>query len=456
MSLKHSCALLAALAVGACSVTPQRGELAPELPAGFDAAGTATAPALWWTAFSDPQLDALTLQALAANPGLQVIEARLRAARAGTRAAAAGLWPSVSASASRTEGFDGGRDNDSSSAGLAASYEVDLWGRVRARRESAALSAQATAEELQAAQISLSANVASLWFRIGTTRRRLELIEQDRARYARILSLVEQRFRNGQTQASEVLRQRQLLESTQALAASTRADLGVQRHALDELLGEPAGRAAYAGAAARDLPPVPATGVPAGVVNRRPDVRQSWSQLLAADRDVAAAIANRFPQLGLDLTYSSTDAGVAELFDDWIGSLVGSVALPLIDGGARRAEVERTRAVLDQRVAAYRQTVLAAFREIQDALLQDRQQDERVTSLTEQLRLSDASVERLVTQLRNGQVEYPSLLEAQVSNSALRRDLLTARQQQAEFRIALYRALAGPLPAAPTSVREPA
>ncbi|MDH3461304.1 MAG: TolC family protein, partial [Burkholderiaceae bacterium] len=236
---------------------------------------------------------------------------------------------------------------------------------------------------------------------------------------------------------------------------TTEADLGRLRHALEELLGQAAGSRDITGRQPLALPPLPATGVPAKTVARRPDVQQAWLQVRAADSAVAAAIANRFPQLNLTASYVSNDAGTAKLFDNWLGALVGAVTVPLIDGGARRAEVERARAVLDQRIIEYRRAVLAAFREVQDALLQDHQLRVSVNSLDEQLRLSDTVVDRLERQLRNGSSTYPSLLDAQIANSSLRRDRLSARQSLAEQRIALFRYLAGPLPTTDSQLSEP-
>jgi len=436
-----------ALLAGGCTVLPpQRTDVATALPEHFELAGSATTPARWWQSFADPQLDALVDTALADNPGLQVISARLLAAEAAARGSASGLSPSLSASATQNRAYGDQPDTQSRSAGLSAAYEVDLWGRVRAGRDAGRLQAEATAQELLAAQISLSANAAVLWFQIGSTQERLRRIEEERQVYERVLQLVESRFRNGQAPVSDVLRQRQLVESTRSLQAATRADLGVKKHALQELLGEPAGSFQVAGALPRMPPALPITGVPAAVVNRRPDVQQAWLQVLSADRTVAAAIANRFPQLNLSGSYSSNDAGPDNLFDQWLGSLIANLAGPLIDGGARRAEVDRTRAVLDQRVAEYRRGVLAAFREIADALLQDQQLQIRVASLDEQLRLSDQVVNRLERQLRNGSDVYLNLLDAQITNSSLRRDVISTRQLLVEQRIGLLRALAGPLP----------
>lgn len=440
---------LTLLAGGCTMLAPQHADVDAVLPERFELSGSATLPALWWQSFADPQLDALVATALSDNPGLQVISARLQAAEALARSNSAALWPRLSASATENRGYGEQADTPSRSAGLAAAYEVDLWGRIRAGRDAGWLQAEATAQELQAARISLSANVAVLWFQIGSTQERLGRIEKEREVYERVLRLVETRFRNGQAPVSDVLRQRQLVESTASLQAATTADLGLRKHALQELLGQPAGAFEVVGALPRVPPTLPATGVPATVVNRRPDVQQAWLQVLAADRTVAAAIANRFPQLSLNGSYGSNDAGPGRLFDQWLGSLVGTLDLPLLDGGARRAEVDRSRAVLDQRLAEYRLAVLAAFREIADALLQDQQLQIRVASLDVQLQLSDQVVDRLERQLRNGGDVYLNLLDAQITNSSLRRDVISTRQLLVEQRIALLRALAGPLPDPP-------
>jgi len=430
----------------ACTVVPERTDLSPGLPEGFDQSGAAPAPVEWWRAFDDAQLNELIAEAMVANLDLRVIDARLRAAQASAASAGAPLVPSLTLNGSRSADFGDQPAADLDSVALSAAYEVDLWGRVRSARDSAVLQWQATEQELQAARITLSANIAVIWFQIGSSVERLRLIDQERADYERILQLVESRFRNGQAPVTDVLRKRQLLESTRSLQAITPADLGRLRYALEELVGQPAGRREIAGTLPLALPPLPATGVPAQTVARRPDVRQAWLQVRAADSALAAAIANRFPQLNLTASYVSNDAGTANLFDNWLGTLVGALAVPLIDGGARRAEVKRSRAVLDQRIAEYRRAVLAAFREIQDALLQDRQLQVRVGSLDEQQRLSDTVVDRLERQLRNGSSTYLSLLDAQIANSSLRRDGLSARQSLAEQRIALFRFLAGPLP----------
>ena len=434
-----------ALSLSSCSVAPDRTAIEPPLPAQFALAGETAAPDLWWQAFADQELDNWQAVALADNPGVQIIAARWRAAQAVARGSAAGLIPSLSASIGQTRSGGDQPHTELSSGGLSAAYELDLWGRIRAGRDASRLQAAAAARELAAARINLSASVAQLWYQIGSTAERARLIDAERLAYERILQLVETRYRNGQAPASDVLRQRQLVESTRSLGAATAAELALRRHALAELLGRPADTVELRGGLLTTLAGLPQTGVPAAVIQRRPDVQQAWLQLHAADRQVAAAIANRFPQLNLSGSYLSNDGGSASLFDNWLSTLVASLVGPVVDGGARRAEVARTRAVRDQRIAEYRAAVLAAFRQVADALAQEQQLKIRVASLAEQLRLSDQVVDRLERQLRNGSNSYLSLLDAQITNSGLRREVIAVGQLRTEQRINLYAALAGPL-----------
>ncbi len=437
--------LALALVLSACSVTPQRSEIQPLLPDQFSPSGEQLVASLWWQDWEQPELEALINQAFADSPDLALTDARLRAAQASLASSRAGLLPSLNVSAEATDGFADSSADAVNSVALAAAYEVDLWGRVRSLRDAALLEMQASAQDLETARITLSASIATLWFQIGAARERLDLIRTDRHNYEITLGLIETRYRQGLINAGSVLLQRQLLESTRASEASAVSELASLRNALSEALGGD-WRDDWVGATHWQAPALPATGVPAQAVMRRPDVEQSWLRVRGADQDVAAAIAARFPQLDLGVSLSTNDAGTNALFDQWIGSLVGSLLGPVFDGGARRAEVDRQRAVLDQRIAEFRQQVLLAFREIQDALAADQALQAQVASLIEQQRLSDAAVQSLLVQLRQGAADFPSLLDAQLSFSSVKRDLLNARQQLIENRITLYRALAGPMP----------
>ncbi len=168
--------------------------------------------------------------------------------------------------------------------------------------------------------------------------------------------------------------------------------------------------------------------------------------MLATDRSVAAAIANRFPQLSLRASFSDQTRDSDLLFDNWVRNLSVNLVAPLFDGGARSAEVERQRALLDQAVAQYQDAAINALADVDNALIQETRQGEAVESFQRQLELAELSLKRLFAGYRNGTVDYLAILDAQQSTSQLRRNLVNAQQQLVGFRIALYRALSGSIP----------
>jgi outer membrane protein TolC len=197
------------------------------------------------------------------------------------------------------------------------------------------------------------------------------------------------------------------------------------------------------GAALVELPPLPATGLPAELVNRRPDIVRSLLQIAGADRRVAEAIAERFPRLSLSASISSAATAPQALFQSWVASLIGSLVAPIFDGGARRAEVDRAKAAMSERVHLYSGQVIAAFAEVQDALAQESRQAQNLDSLDRLLALSTRVLDQNKAAYGAGSVDYARVLDAEQTRLGLERRRLTAQRELIEYRIALYRALAG-------------
>ncbi len=446
---------LASLLAG-CSVTPERDALPMPVPKTFSAVGGEQAvDDRWWRGFADPQLDSLIDKALADNFSLRAAWARLRQAEAVARRQSAPLWPTLTAQASHTRQ---GKTRDDSTvtrqAGLFAAYEVDLWGRVRAGSEAAGFDADASNADLQTAVITLSAAVATTWYQLVEQRTQLTLIDSQIATNRQLLQLVEARFRIGQATASDVYRQRQLLAQTEGERAQAEMQRNTLAHQLAILIGETPGTAKLPEAAVLPaLGPLPATGVPADLVRRRPDLQAAFLRLRAADARVAAAVADRYPTL--DLAAAVTTPGVTGgLFEGWIGKLAAELAVTLFDGGQRRAEVSRTRAVVDEAFNSYSQTLLEAIGEVEDALSDETGQHAYLASLDSQLAQSEAVVRLERRRYFQGDSDYLSVLDALRSRQSLERQQVAAQRQLVIKRIALVRALAGgwlpPPPAANT------
>lgn len=428
-----------------CS-TPEQPQSIPFTDApDFSFSGTLPLDAQWWRSFEDKDLDARIDLALRQNFTLAQAWQRLRAAAAVVDIERSALLPQLDGTASGTirEGGDVDRETELR-LGVGASYELDLWGRIRSAIEADQLRTAATAADLQAAAISLSAECTLTWYELAESLLQLELIKSQVETNEKVLAVLEQRFAVGQGNSADVLRQRQLVEATREQAIVVRAEAAVLRNRLAVLEGRPPQQdIATPRPELPQLPAWPQTGLPSELLGRRPDLRAAMFRLQATDGDVAEAVRDQYPRIDLIAFLETAGENPAGLFDDWLASLTAQLIAPLYDGGQRRAEIERRVALRRAALAEYGQAVLVAFREIEDALSQEHLQAERLESLQEQLRLAGATYEQLRVQFLNGAADFIDVLISLRAQQELQREVLTATLDRLRIRIALYRALAG-------------
>ena len=407
----------------------------------------------WWQNFNAPQLNALVEEALGNNLSLQESWARLAQTQALVVRSGAALWPDLVGEAGASFGRQGTSNNQSGSdsdtvesynLGLVSRYELDLWGRVRSQRQAAVLSASASREDLNAAAITLASNVVSRWIGIQSQRMQIELLQQQLKANIILLELVELRFRKSLASALDVFQQRQVV-------AQSRAQLPLVEQSEHELLHELAvltGRTPFALPAidteALAIPAdVPATGIPVQLLTARPDIRAALLRLQSADWDVAAARADRLPNISLtaQANYQSDDVDV--LFDNWLLNLAGNLTAPLLDGGLRAAEVTRQQAIVDERLAAYRGVILNAVREVEDALIGEVKLREHIIELQAQLDASQNALNEARSRYRSGLNDYLPVLTQILSVQNLERTLIQRKADLLLARVDLYRALGG-------------
>ena len=442
----------AVLVVAGCAGPAKRERPAPAVPERFSGGGEAAVPDRWWREFGDPRLNGLIEEALSDNPGLAAVRARLRQARAVWERTGADAQPTLDLGLSATEGTNvdtEGRSSDATarSASLTASYEVDLWGRIEAAARGEELRYRASAEAVQTAALTLAAEVARTWYTVVEQHRTLALIAEQAATAADYLKVLRLRFVAGQARTADLLQQKDLLASLRGDRQRAEANLATARHALAALLGRaPADAPDGAEAGLPALPALPETGLPAGLLRRRPDLRRAQLTLRAAEEDIAAAVAERFPRLSLTADATSRRDQWSGLLEEWSRTLVANLTAPLLDGGRRRAEVARTRARADELLADYREAVLEALVEVEDALAQERRQRGYLEQLQERVRLGRNVLERQRDYYRSGGGDFLNVLDAQRSLQARERETVAARRELIGFRIALYRALAGGFP----------
>ena len=405
-------------------------------------------PDRWWTALGDPSLDRLIDTALDGNFTLRMAWDRLSQARAIARRDGADVSPTLDLTGGvgrswehDSTGTDGRTDLD---LGLLASYEVDLWGRVRSTRDAALLDAMAAEEDVHAAAISLTADIANRWFEYAEQRQRIEVLERQRQNNQDVLEIITAQFRAGQVHAEDVLRQQNLVESSLGDLAVARRQSETIRLQLLTLLGlSPDAGLPAETAALIDLPRFPDLGIPSTLLQRRPDVRSAYQAVQAADRRTAAAIADRYPTISLTASVGTSGSRVGDLFDNWAANLAGGLVQPLLDGGRREAEVDRTLAVVSEAINSYGQTVLSALSEVETALAQEREQMLYVQSLDRQFVTAQKVVERVRDSYLGGQSEYLNVLDAQTTVQQLELQRLEAQRILIGYRVDLCRALAG-------------
>lgn len=428
-----------------------------ELPERFSRSGEKKIKQKWWKELEDPTLNKLIGQALDKNFDLKAVWDRLDQARAVARKEGTALWPQLdgSASASRiTRDQDSGTlqgksaEGDSTyseySLGLEASYEVDIWGKVRAAADAAQLNAEASASDVQAAALSLTAQVANTWYQLVSQRGQLNLLNQQIETNNRYLDLVELRFGKGEASSTDVLQQRKLVEATRTDRDSAQAELQTLKHQLAVLLGKVPGQTEFPEKAQLpELPSLPETGIPAKLLRERPDVRSAYLRVRSNDRAVAEAIAEKYPRVRISASFQSSAATPSALLEEWLASLAGNIAAPLFDAGRRQAEVDRSRAVVAESLHKYGNTLLTAVREVEDALSNEKQQRQALKGIRQQLRLSKDTMTQLVRRYRNGTIDFLKVLDERRTYQKLQRQYLQARMQLVRDRVDLYRALAG-------------
>lgn len=327
---------------------------------------------------------------------------------------------------------------------LAAGYELDLWGRIASQQRGAEFDAVATRDELESAAITLAAEVADRWLRIIEQQALRELLEEQLETNRTYLELVELRFRKGLVSALDVYQQRQVVQEVERQLPLIHLAAEVLRHDLAVLLGRPPTTELSVGSYdLSDVPDLPAVGVPAELLMRRPDVRAALARLYASDYRVASARADLLPRIRLTGGIGYSTAEIAQFFDDWFVQLAAGVTGPLFDGFQRFAEIERTLAVVEEALADYRLTVLIAIREVEDALVQERRQRESIEALVRQLDTASAALREASQRYQKGLNDYLPVLSALERTQALARGLLSARRELLVYRIGLYRALGG-------------
>jgi NodT family efflux transporter outer membrane factor (OMF) lipoprotein len=464
------------LMAGACTVGPDYQRSDAPVPAAYKEAGWKVArPAdwvdrgPWWSVFGDPVLDGLEHQIDISNQNLKSAEAAFREAEAIVTQARAGFFPTaqINASAQRSRSGGGSGTSAVGRAGLgnitnlfsitgAASWIPDLWGRVRRTVEGDVAGAQASAGAVASARLAAQGQLAAAYLQLRVADELKRLLDSSVKAFSESLRISQNQYNAGIVSASDVAQARTQVESTQARAIAVGVLRAQFEHAIAVLVGKPPAELTIAPVATVPaFPEIPA-GLPSTLLERRPDIASAERKMAAANAQIGVAEAAFFPTVTLSADIGTAAAKLAKLLTESsrVWSFGSALAETVFDAGARHAQVEEARALLDAAIADYRQSVLTGFQQVEDQLAAQR-------ILAEQAVAQDSAVasareaERIITnQYKAGTVAFSSVVVAQTAALGNAETALSVRQSRLLAVVALIQALGGGWNAAQLPDRE--
>ena len=458
-SLTFGALTLSALLLSGCALGPDYQRPSVKMPVAFkESAGwkvgepqQVNADPNWWSHFNDPVLDQLERDVTVSSQTIAQSEAAYRGAVAAADAANATLFPVVGVNGS----FDRAKSSsartgtsviaNSIQVGASASWNIDLWGRLRRQIEAAEATSEASQAQLAGVRLSVQAALASDYFALRGADELSRLLQASVAAYEKSLQITQNQYKAGTANKADVDQATTQLESTRSQSIAVEVTRAQLEHAIAVLLGKAPADFSLPPQADLPNPPDLLISVPSSLLERRPDVAAAEKQMTAANAQIGVAIAAYFPDLTLSGSVGQSSNMFSNLFkaSNNIWSFGPSLAETVIDWGARDAQLAQAHASYDQEVASYRQTVLIALQQVEDDLVS-------ASHLAQQRIVEDRAVasaveaERLITnQYRAGTVAYTSVVTAQTAALSAKQAALTIHQNQLTTSVALLQALGG-------------
>ncbi len=457
-------ALAALFLSPACMVGPDYKRPAAPVPAAYkeNANWPAAQPSdstlrgNWWEIFGDPSLIALEEQVTVSNQTLKEAQAQFLQARAAVRFSRAAFFPvlTVSPSASRvresgTQPFSGpfsaGVTANDFTIPFDASYEADVWGRVRRTVEAARAGAQASAADVETVSLSLHAELALDYFQAHSLDAEIQLLNSTVTSYTKALELTQSRYKGGVASQVDVAQAQTTLETTRAQAIDLLVARAQLEHAIAALIGKPASEFTLPVAPLGARPPAIPLGLPSQLLERRPDVAGAERRMAAANANIGIARSAYFPAIDLGVTGGFNSAVITTLIQGpssfWS---VGAAAVEtLFEGGQRRAVSEQARAAYDQTVASYRQTALTAFQDVEDNLAALRVLEQEAATQQGAVEAAEHSLALSNTRYRGGVTSYLEVTTAQSTALTDERAAVQIQGRRMTACVLLIKALGG-------------
>jgi len=419
----------------------------------------------WWSVYNDPELDRLEQMVDISNQTVKSYEAQYRNAVALVAEARGALFPTIGLGAGVTRSSSGGRGASSGIGGTTGgrgtqgggdsgtsysasgtiSWDLDVWGRIRRQVESQEAGAQVSAADLANARLSAQATLASDYFNLRAEDALVQLLTETTAAYRRALQIAENQYRAGISSNADVVTAQAQLQSTEAVLVG----VGVQRqqyeHAIAVLTGHAPAELTIAPAALASAVPVMPPGLPSALLERRPDIAAAERQMQEENALIGVQVAAYYPDISLSALGSFAGSPLSQLFTvgNRVWSLGAAASQTLFNGGTRPAAVAAARATYDQYVANYRQTVLTAFQQVEDALSTLRILEQQAAAEATAVASAQRALDVTLNAYRAGTVAYTAVITQQTLLLADRQTALSIQQGRLVASVTLIETLGG-------------
>jgi len=407
----------------------------------------------WWGVFRDPQLQQLIAEALAHNYDLQLAVARVEQARSEVWIAASPFYPQAGyqmfAGRERiflpNEGSDGNLTFNAFGWALNATWELDLWGRIRRSTEAARANLFAQEDVRRGVMLTLVSDVATGYFRLLELDREMAIARESSKVYKQTLDLFSQRFEFGKDSKLPVERAQAAYDSSIAnIAALQRARIQ-QENAISILVGAYPNEISRVVELTDQAMPNAPVGLTTDLLHRRPDIMSAEQTMIGANAEIGVAVANFFPRIGLTALYGGQSRNIGDMFDSSfsIWNIAGGFAGPLFQGGRLIESYHAQQAFWNGTIAQYKQTVLVAFQEVADALIAQQTLVDQRAALTHQVVALRESVDLSMLRYTAGRASYFEVLEAEQLLFPTEDVLAQTQRDQLLAVVDLYKALGG-------------
>jgi len=402
----------------------------------------------WWLSFQNNELNNLIDNALTNNFSLESSWARLMQAKAQVIAAGSSQYPGLNLNfnpmvSKKKDQVNGtGSWIKDISLGVMSSFEIDFWGKIKAKKKAANFEFNAASMDYNTAVISLISEVVLCWIDIISEKMKKELLDEQLKTNQTYLKLIQIRFQKGLASSIDIYQQQQVVESIISQMPLVEANERLNLNNINILCGKPPQSSiSFNTKKLPKLQGIPLSGLPSDLLKNRPDIKAAWNRLQAANENLWSAKADQLPSLTLSGYGSFQSDSFSSLFESWLIRLSSDLTAPIFDGSRRKAETDKACAKLNEQLMQYKNIVYNALNEVENALILIKQQEIHVSALKQERNTAQKALDEAINRYEKGLIDYLPVLTQILSVQKLEREIIIQETQYLHYRVQLCRSL---------------